>query len=161
MSQTGQSQIFDLPSGAKLAVTVAPFRDAWSLMKASLSTLKGMELKGIDVKQKLSALVLNDPKAIELILDRVVDFATSPEVEAAMWKCAKKALYIPANSDPAYPGTEVNQNMFDEPSSGEKVREDYARIVFHLLEVNCKPFLAQALSSFTKPKTENPSPAQK
>lgn len=157
MTQTGnQSQLFTMPSGAVLAVTVAPFQDAWALMKASLKTLKGMDLKSEDLKPAdLLALKKGNLSLplLMLALDRVVDFATSPEVEAAMWKCAARSLYIPAGSDPAYPGTKVSLQLFDDPACGNSAREDWAKILTSLLEVNCKPFLATALSSLFPAKT--------
>lgn len=149
-----QSQKFDMPSGAVLVITVAPFADAWALMRASLKTLKGMNLKPDDLKMEMSALAGNT-SAFSLIVDRVVDFATSPEVEAAIWKCAQRALYIPLGSDIAFPGTKVSPSMFDDPEYGNTAREDYAKIVTSLLEVNCKPFLAKALSGLLKPKVSN------
>lgn len=146
-----QSKIFELPSGATLSVTVAPFADAWALMKASLKTLKGMDLTAEDLKRDMATL-LSTPSALALILDRIVDFATSSEVESAMWRCAQRSLYIPAGSDPAFPGTKVNQNLFDDPVHGNSAREDYTRILMAILEVNCKPFLAKALSGLLTPK---------
>lgn len=158
MAQTApppqQYQKFDMPSGASLHVTVAPFVDAWALMKASLKTLKGMDLKPEDLKRDLAGLK-DSPSALALILDRVVDFATSPEVEVAVWKCAKRALYIPEGSDVGFAGIEVNQNLFDDPVHGSLAREDYARILTSLLDVNCAPFLAKVLSGFLKPKETN------
>lgn len=149
-----QSQSFEMPSGASLHITVAPFQDAWALMRASLKTLKGMNLKSEDLKQDMGAL-LGNPSALALILDRVVDFATSPDVESAIWKCANRALYIPAGSPVEFPGTKVCPNLFDDPEYGNMAREDYAKIVTSLLEVNCKPFLAKALSGFLKPNQKN------
>lgn len=146
-----QSQKFELPSGAQLVVTVAPFADAWALMKAALKTLKGVELKPEDLKREMGSL-MDSPSAFAMILDRVVDFATSPEVEAAVWRCAQRALYIPAGSDVAFPGMKVSPSLFDDAEHGTAAREDYARMVAGILEVNCKPFLAKALSGLLKPK---------
>lgn len=148
-----------MPSGATLAITVAPFQDAWALMRASLKTLKGMDLKPEDLKRDMANLA-GSPSALALILDRVVDFATSPEVESAIWKCAQRALYIPAGSDVAFPGMKVTAQLFDDVDHGNSAREDYARILTALLEVNCKPFLVRALSGFLKPKTETASESQ-
>ena len=146
-----QSQKFEMPSGALLVVTVAPFADAWALMKASLKTLKGMDLKPEDLKRDVEN-IMQTPSAFALILDRIVDFATSSEVEAAVWKCAQRALYIPMGSDPVFPGIKVNQSLFDDADHGTSAREDYAKITTSILEVNCKPFLAKALSGLLKAK---------
>lgn len=164
MTQTApsvqQSQKFTLPSGATLAVTVAPFMDSWALMKATLKTMKGMNLTPEDLKaEDLAQFKLGklSPAILMLALDRVVDFATSPEVEAAMWKCAQKALYIPVASPVEFPGIKVSPSvLFDDAEHGNTAREDFAKIQAILLEVNCRPFLAKALSGFLKAKATSP-----
>lgn len=155
LSPAQQSQRFDLPSGAILVVTVAPFKDAWTLMKASLKTLKGMELKPEDLRRDMASLA-DSPSVISVFLDRIVEFATSPEVESALWQCAQRALYIPAGSLVEFPGEHVSANLFDDPKFGNTAREDYARIIAGIMEVNCKPFLVNALSGFLKQKDKNP-----
>ncbi len=155
MSQLGQVHKFDLPSGAVLTLSVAPFADSWALMKASLKTLRGMEMKPEDLKRDMKDL-METPSAIASVLDRIVEFATSPEVEAAVWKCAARAMYIPANSDPEFPGMKVTHSLFDDVTHGEAAREDYAKIVVGIMEVNCLPFLARVLSGFRKEKEKNP-----
>src|SRR5665213_807359 len=117
-----QSQLFDMPSGAKLALTVAPFVDAWALMKASLKSLKGMELSA-EVIGKDVTNFLKTPAGLALLFDRVADFTTSPEVEVALWQCAKRALYIPAGSPIEFPGEHVTRKLFDDH---EDARGDYA-----------------------------------
>ncbi len=149
-----QAQLFDMPSGAKLAVTVAPFKDAWALMKASLKTLRGASLKSEDLKADMATLISN-PSAFAFVLDRLVEFATSPEVEEAIWKCATRSLYIPLGSPIEFPGMSVNPSLFDDATHGNGAREDYAKIVSSLMEVNCKPFLAKALSGLLSPKVNS------
>lgn len=149
-----QSQIFDMPSGARLAVTVAPFVDAWSLMKATLKTLKGFNLKPEDLKLDMTSL-LKSTSGISMMLDRIVDFATAPDVEVAIWKCAQRSLYIPADSPIEFPGHPVNMKLLDDPSCGMAARGDYSKIVMALLEVNCAPFLANLLSGSKKQTERN------
>ena len=72
-----------------------------------------------------------------------------------MWKCAERALYIPVGSDVAFPGAKVNRQLFDDPLRAAETREDWPKIVTCLMEVNCKPFLAQALSGLLKPKAKS------
>lgn len=146
---SSQSKRFDLPSGAILVVNVAPFKDAWALMKASLKTLKGMNIDPEMLKKDIKALSQN-PSVISVFLDRIVEFATSPEVESALWQCAHRALYIPPGSPVEFPGEHINPQMFDSLEFGNQAREDYARIVAGIMEVNCAPFLAQALSGLKK-----------
>lgn len=152
-----QAQIFELPSGAKLAVTVAPFVDAWSLMKATLKALKGMQLDSNALSADIAGF-LTSPAGVSILIDRVAEFATSPEVEAALWQCATRALYIPAGSAHDFPGEPVNRKLLDSgPDCGITVRGDYSRIITALMEVNCKPFLAQVLSGLLKQKAKSPS----
>lgn len=147
-----QSRKFDMPSGAVLVVTMSPFADSWALMKASLKTLKGSGLSTDDLGKSMGD-VLKTPTAFAFLLDRMVDFSTSPEVEAAIWRCAHRALYIPAGSDVAFPGNKVDHSLFDDPTNGELAREDYVKIISSIMEVNCRPFLVKALSGLTRVKT--------
>ena len=149
--QPTQAQIFDLPSGARLAMNVSPFVDAWALMKASLKTLKGASIKSEDLQASVSTLASN-PSTFAFILDRLVEFATSPEVEQAIWKCARMSLYIPAGSPIEFPGMHVDTKLFDDQQYGNGAREDYAKIISCIMEVNCKPFLVRALSGLFGPK---------
>lgn len=151
---TQQFKKFEMPSGATLVVTTAPFADAWALMRATLKTLKGTEVRAEDLKRDVGRL-LESSSAFSSLVDRVVEFATSPEVEAAMWRCAQRALYIPLGSDIAFPGSKVEPGLFDDPVNGISAREDYARIVTGIMEVNCLPFLAKALSGSPSPKEKS------
>lgn len=155
-----QSKRFTLPSGAQLAVTVAPFADAMALLKEALKTLRGMSLNREDLEKEVSD-IMKSPKSVSLILERVISFATSDGVQAALFRCFERALYIPVNSPTDNPGLRVNQNLFDNPDYGSDAREDYAQMVVHVLEVNCAPFLAKALSGFlAKPKAQMNQDAQ-
>lgn len=155
MTQVQQSYKFTMPSGAVLVVTMAPFADSMALMKASMRTLKGMELKPEDLKREMEDF-LRSPGAISLMLDRVVEFATSPEVETAVWRCSQRALYIPLGSPVEFPGHRVGPALFDDPEHGHAARGDFAKIVTALLEVNCLPFLEKALSGLLRPKESGP-----
>lgn len=148
-----QSKKFALPSGAQLVVTVSPFGDAMSLLKETMKTLKGMNLSKDDLGKEMKDLI-GSPSTVSLILERVISFTTSDGVEAALFRCFKCATYIPVGSPTEHPGIKVTPNLFDNPDHGSDAREDYAQMVVHLLEVNCAPFLAKALSGFLKPKAE-------
>lgn len=154
-----QNKKFQLPSGATVMITVAPFQDAWGLTKATLKALKGMSFSQEELQRDFASFG-EAASAIPAILDRIISFATSEEVEAAMFKCAVRALYIPANSPFEFPGMKVNPGLFDDTDHGAAAREDYAQIVARVLEVNCKPFLAKALSGLSGPRKETVSNAQ-
>lgn len=145
-----QTKKFEMPSGATLVITIAPFTDAWALMKASLKALKGIQLTSDSLQQEATD-IFRSPAGLSLILNHVVEFATSPEVEVGLWKCANRAMYIPAGSPLEFPGYKVEPGMFDDPVIGSTAREDYPKIVVSLMEVNCKPFLVKALSGLLSP----------
>ncbi len=146
-----QSQTFPLPSGAALSVTVASFADSWKLTQAVLKALKGAGLTPEAIK--------GGGSAFGVIIDRVLEIATSPEVEAAMWKCAERALYKPAASDVAFPGEKLTRALFDTPGQEAAFRGDFPKIAMSLMEVNCQPFLAPALSVLNA-ALKTPAPVQ-
>lgn len=148
-----QSKRFGLPSGAALVVTVASFRDSWALAKAALRSLKGGPQLGEDALAKDFKSFGAAAMAVPGVFDRLVSLATSDEVEVLAFKCAESALYIPAGSVPAFPGLRVTRDLFDDGEQGNSAyREDLAMIMARILEVNCKPFFAKALSALSEPK---------
>ena len=155
-----QSKMFDLPSGARLAVTVAPFQDAMALLKECLKTLKGASFSKEDLGLDM-AQVAKSPLSVAGILDRVVAFATSDGVEAALFRCFERATWSPPGWPEGQAGLKVSKALFDNAEHGTVAREDYAQIAARVVEVNCAPFLAKALSGFlTKPQTPAGSSAQ-
>lgn len=151
-----QSKKFELPSGAVVVITVAPFQDAWGLTKAALRSAKGMTFTQEELSKDFPSMAAA-AAAIPSILDRLISFATSEEVEAAVFKCATRALYIPAGSPFEFPGMKVDRGLFDDTEHGPAAREDYAQIMARVLEVNCKPFLAKAFSGLLGQKGTAPS----
>jgi hypothetical protein len=144
-----QSKRFGLPSGAALVVTVAPFRDAWALTKAALRSLKGGSPIASEALSKDFKSMGAAAAAVPGVLDRLISLATSEEVEALAFECAKSVLYIPPGSVPSFPGIRVDRDLFDDPVHGEAARGDLAMILMRIMEVNCKPFLARALSALS------------
>lgn len=151
-----QSRKFKLPSGATVVITVAPFQDSWGLTKAALKALKGMSFTQEELQRDFASFS-EAASAVPKLLDRLISFATSEEIEAAMFKCANRALYIPAGAPFEFPGVKVDPSLFDDTEHGAAAREDYAHIVARVLEVNCKPFLAKALSGLSEPRKETSS----
>lgn len=151
-----QSKKFVLPSGATLAVTMAPFADALRLTKSVLKSVQGIDFTGADMAKDFSS-VYQAAVMIPALLNKMIALTTSDDVEAATFQCAKRALYIPAGSLDGFPGIPVNRELFDEPVHGAAAREDYAQILWGIAEVNCKPFLAKALSGLmgASPKNTN------
>lgn len=140
-----QSKRFTLPTGATLVVTTSSFQDAYGLTKAVLRTVKGVSISPTDLKRDFKS-VGEAAMLIPAFLDKLISFATSDEVEACVFKCAQRALYIPAGSPEEVPGVKVDRALFDDAVLQDAAREDYAQIMLRIVEVNCKPFLAKALS---------------
>lgn len=153
-----QSKKFAMPSGAELAVTVAPFADAMALLKASLATLKGIKLDKESLEQEIKTLkdLSKSPSAMSMLVERVVSFATSDAVESSLFRCFQRTTYTPPGGAPQ----KVAPGLFDHPEHGGAAREDYAQMVASVLEVNCAPFLVKALSGFAGQKTAESSGAQ-
>lgn len=141
-----QGHDFNLPSGAKLTISVAPFGDAKSLHDGILKALKGGGIADLDLGK------LKDFKAggtaVSMIAEKALAMASSPEVEAAVFKCGERALYTPAGAAVAM---RVSRGMFDEGEAGIKAREDYYLIAARIIEVNFMPFLAPIFSALKAP----------
>ena len=140
-----QSKKFDLPSGAKLAVTMAPFADSMELTKEVLRSVQGSKFSPEDMSRDFKS-VYEAAVLVPAFLDKVISLATSDKSLAASFQCAKRALYIPKDSPVGFPGLPVNTELFDDPEHALSAREDLAQILWAIAEVNCKPFLAKALS---------------
>jgi hypothetical protein len=122
-----------------------------ALLKASLATLKGISFSREDLGKDMGSLkdLLESPTAIGMVVERIVSFATSGDVDAALFRCFQRATYTP----PGGAAMKVTLGLFDHTEHGNAAREDYAQIVAHVLEVNCRPFVAAALSGFlARPK---------
>jgi len=140
-----QSKKFDLPSGAVLVVTMAPFEDAMELTKEVLKSVQGANFRPEDMTQNFKS-IYEAAVLVPALLDKVIALATSDKSMAASFKCAKRALYIPAGSPEGFAGLPVDKGLFDDPQHALTAREDLAQILWAIAEVNCKPFLAKALS---------------
>lgn len=117
---------FTLETGAKLHITVAPFEDAFRLQKALIASTKGVPLEKDLMQMELATLK-----------DIVVNAITSTEVVDAMFKCMERATYD---------NKRVNRDLFDEPNTGERNREDFYEICWRIAEVNCGPFFKRIFS---------------
>ena len=121
-----QGEDFVLPSGAKLNITYAPFKDARALHQSLL-----LAVKGIPLSEKIFETDITSFK------DAAIMVASSPEVERNVWECAKRATYN---------GIRVQPELFDDAAMGQQAREDFYQICWRVIEVNCKPFFFQIFS---------------
>jgi len=110
------SDVIDLPSGAKLKVTPAPFKDAKALYQACLEELKGLNL---DPKQEIDANFFKGLFCVGF---------SSQKIEAALYKCFQRCTY--------------NGNRIVDDSIFEDVdaRDDYFMVCFEVAKANIMPF---------------------
>jgi hypothetical protein len=127
---------FSLPSGSKMVVSEAAYVDAIALFKALMKSVKGVPLSG-DIE------LLN----VTVLKDALIEAATSPEVDAALFKCADRAVYENVKVTPA---------LFDDPKLKDVARGDYFLILWHVIEVNCGPFFGKTFSVLSERLKINP-----
>lgn len=106
---------FDLPSGAKLQVSLASFEDGKNLYQSILSELKSLRLDE------------NEEIGVNLFKDLFITILSSKEIEKNILKCAEKALYNKSR---------ISKETF-EP---EDARQDYIESLYHIAETNLSPF---------------------
>jgi hypothetical protein len=130
--------MIELPSGAILKITVAPFADAHGLLKAILKAVKGMQISGdaLDTDMSLDGL-RKSPAVLSQLIDKVLSIATSEEVEMMLWKCFERTTYQ---------GVKLVRTLLDDPNLSSGIREDYYTICMKVIEANCKPFFKQTFS---------------
>ncbi len=127
---------FTLPSGSKLVVSESAYQDANTLLKALLRTAKGVQLAHNPLETDVTALK-----------DVVLEAATSPEVDAALFKCAERAMYE---------NVRVTKDLFDDPKLKDLARGDYFLILWHVIEVNCGPFFGKTFSALKERLATSP-----
>lgn len=114
----------ELPSGATLEITLAPFSDANDLRRIVASELKNVKIS--------SELELTEPNFIKEL------FCTgmaSKEIEASIWNLLKRCTYN---------GLKIIEDTF-EPI---EARGDYLSICSHVAIENLRPFANGLLSQF-------------
>lgn len=105
----------DLPSGARLKISLSPFAVARDLYQAALEELKHLKL---DPEAEVDANFYKDLFCTGL---------ASKKIEKAIWKCMEKALYN---------DLKITEDTF-EP---EEARDDYFAVMFEVAKVNIHPF---------------------
>jgi hypothetical protein len=139
-----------LASGAKLAITIAPFEDVMELQTVVAEALGKFslpaDLAGVDLSV---AGIVGHPSMLAELTDKIKSVATSRDVRAIMMKCFARCTYN---------GARLNKELFDDPKVGADVRKDYYTLFMKVLEANCKPFFEQTFSAFsTVLKTTQPT----
>jgi hypothetical protein len=128
---------FTLPTGSKLVVSEATYVDADALLKALAKCAKGIALP----KNFLEA-------DVTVLKDILVEAVVSPEVDAALFKCAERA---------AYENVKVTKAIFDDPKLKDAARRDRFLIAWHVIEVNCGPFFGAIFSELKERLRTSPS----
>lgn len=150
MENQGGGREFSLSSGAVLLVSMAPFQDAKRLHNEVLRALRGTGAGELDLtalKDAFSGGKFKDGgDAVNMVVDRVMTLAASEEVQAAVFKCAERAVYKADGTDQS--SLKVTPALFDHGQFGERARGDFYQISMKVLEVNLGPFLAAIFSSF-------------
>lgn len=105
----------DLPSGAKLKVTMAPFADAKALYQAMMEEAAAIK---IDTAGQIADLMKNI---------FCIGFS-SKKIEKALEKCLARATYN---------DLKIDKDTFEPAES----REDYISVCYEVARVNINPFM--------------------
>lgn len=118
----------ELPSGAKLKITLAPFAEAKNLYQVILKEAKEFKL---------------DPNStdhtINLKKDIFCSLMGSKEIDAAVMACSERCLYLVGKDK-----SKVSADLFE----SEKAREDYFTVCFEIAKANIMPFMKSLLSEY-------------
>lgn len=164
-----QGKLFDLPSGAKLFVSVSEYEKVMALHDALADALRGGGAGALDVvkiqkaveatRQKRAAEAAGKPheedgeadEGLNIIVDKVLAVAGSQRVKACIFACSEKAVYMPDGTevssvqfDPRVPG----YGVFDNPKILTRAREDFYDICKAIAEENLRPFGKALFSMF-------------
>jgi len=129
------AKIVDLPSGAKLEMTIAGFEDAHRLLQAVTKEIEGvkvsgLDFKGIDFDAPITGELID---ALKSLVSRVI---YSRDIMDCLWICMARATRN---------NSRVTKEMFDD----ERAREDFLPIVKEVLMYNLTPFFKNLGSMFT------------
>lgn len=125
-----------LPSGAKLKITLAPFKDARALYQALLEEAKVLKL---------------DPTAevdVNLYKDLFCVGLSSKKIEAALWECMKRVTYNDSR---------ITEDIFEPVEA----RDDYMTVCFEVAKANIMPFTKSLYAQYAHilEKLRNNGPA--
>lgn len=122
-----------LPSGAKLVINPAPFKDARALYQALLEEGKALKINGTDELD------------VNLFKDMFCASLSSKKIEMCLTKCMERSTYN---------GLKIVEDLF-EPI---EAREDYLPVCLDVTLENIKPFtkalmplFSQAMAMIVKP----------
>ncbi len=128
---------FTLPTGSKLVVSESSYADADALLKALVQCAKGVPLPKNFMETDVTVLK-----------DVLVKAIVSDDVDAALFKCAERAVYE---------NVKVTKALFDDPKLKDAARQDRFLISWHVIEVNCGPFFGKTFSILRERLRTSPS----
>lgn len=117
-----------LPSGAVLRVNPAPFAHANALYKAILKEAKAVELRG-------------GREIADLVKNAFCAGFSSPDVEAALWKCMERCQYCDQRGE-----LRIDGETFEPVGA----REDYTTVCVEVARENVDPFVKSLSSDFKR-----------
>lgn len=161
--------VYDMPSGAKLRVSVSEFEKVMHLHDAIADALRGGGAGSIDAVAIQKAFDANvaarvakakgqpweddgsGDGGLNEIVDRVIALVGSRTVKAAVFACADKALYMPDGTEASavhfQPGS-AGYGVFDNPKCMTAARGDFYEICRAIAEENLRPFGKALFSMF-------------
>lgn len=138
---------FDLPSGAKLYVSVSAYEHAMGLHDALAQELRGKGVGTLDIVEVQKAMRGEGEEGLNVLVDKGLALAASKEVKAALFACADKSVYRPDGSEAS--SIKVSPSLFDHPEHMIQAREDFYAIFAAVAEVNLRPFVKALFSMYT------------
>lgn len=130
------AKIVDLPSGAKLEITLAGFEEGEALTSAVAKEIEGIKLSSNINFSEMTADTPMTGELLDVIKSLVARVLYSKEIKSVLWQCMSRATRN---------NIRVTKEMFDD----EKVREDYIPIMREVLIYNLTPFFKNLGSLFT------------
>lgn len=116
----------DLPSGAKLKITEAPFADSRELYQAMLE-----EIKMINFHSSIT---------FSHIIKEVICYGfSSKRIEFCLEKCFSRCLYNSGNGD-----FKIDKNTFEPVES----RDDYLTVCMEVAKENIMPFMTSLYAKY-------------
>src|SRR5574343_282136 len=113
---------FNLPSGAVLHVSEAPFEDAKNLYQIVLK-----ELKTVDITVEADMVKVSKEVMCSLL--------SSKRIEKAVWKCMERSTYNKRKMTP---------DIFED----SKARGDYIECLYRVARENLEPFTKSLYAKF-------------
>lgn len=112
---------YRLNTGAKLKISLAPFKESRELFKSFAKHLKVIDLSG--VKNAQSEIDAN------MIKDIVLTVLSEDEIEQKIMDCSKWSTYN---------DFKITEQLLDDE---ESIREDYLEMMTFIAYENCLPFM--------------------